>query len=301
MFNVKTPLFIISLILLLGVLFSNCSQVGESSYDSVYLDYNYQKLGYHFFEPDDQTSLHNDLREISGLAMVDDMTLTAVEDERGYLYLISAKDGRMMSKIKFGKRGDYEGVEVIGSKVYVMKSNGKLYSFDLTDNDQVEAQETETTFSSKNDVEGLAYNGQFLLIACKGSGDIDGNKVKGKGVYQYYLQSAKTVTNELVDIEKGDLEDFIKSRAFFNRIDDFDPSAIAVHPITHDIYILSADKVLVILTPEYQLKEVVKLDPRIYRQPEGMCFASDGTLFIANEGDGGRGRLIKLLFNTAKN
>lgn len=301
MFTLKIPLFIIGLILLLGVLFSNCGVVGESSYDSVYLDYNYQELGYQFFEPDEQTSLHNDLREISGLATVDDMTLAAVEDERGYLYLISAKDGRMKSKIKFGKRGDYEGVEVIGSKVYVMKSNGKLYSFDLTDDDQAQAQEIETAFSSKNDVEGLAHNGQFLLVVCKGSGDIEGNKVKGKGVYQYYLQSEKTVTNELMDIEKEDLEDFIKSRAFFNKIKDFDPSSIAVHPITKDIYILSADQVLVALTPEYQLKEVVKLDPKLYRQPEGMCFTSDGTMFISNEGDGGRGRLIKLLFNTAKN
>jgi uncharacterized protein YjiK len=37
----------------------------------------------------------------------------------------------------------------------------------------------------------------------------------------------------------------------------------------------------------------VALDPKLLRQPEGICFSPEGTLFIASEGDGKKGYLLQ--------
>jgi uncharacterized protein YjiK len=38
---------------------------------------------------------------------------------------------------------------------------------------------------------------------------------------------------------------------------------------------------------------MIKLNPKIFRQPEGICFSPDGTMYIASEGDGMEGTLLK--------
>ncbi|MEL6720372.1 MAG: SdiA-regulated domain-containing protein, partial [Bacteroidota bacterium] len=80
----------------------------------------------------------------------------------------------------------------------------------------------------------------------------------------------------------------------------FAPSAIAIHPITKDWYILSSvGKLLVVLDQEGNIQNVEKLSARLMKQPEGLCFDTNGDLFITSEGDGGKGRLFKYVFQRA--
>lgn len=260
------------------------------------MDYDHHKVPYKLYAPDEKYSLHYDLEEISGLSVFADHLL-AVEDEQGYVYVLKAENGDVERKIKFAKGGDYEGIEAIGNRVYVVKSNGDVFSFEMSDNGEVKAEEVDTDFSSNNDIEGLSASGERLLLACKGKGEIGDKSVKGKAVYEYDPRERKVAGKPLFHLEEEEIEAFIKDRNFFNKIHSFDPSAIAVHPLTSDIYWLSADKVLVVLSPDYQLKEVVRLDGGIYRQPEGICFAGDGTMYLSSEGDGARGKIFKLVIS----
>lgn len=63
------------------------------------------------------------------------------------------------------------------------------------------------------------------------------------------------------------------------------PSAAAVNPVTKDLYILNSTglQFLMIFSPAGEFKEVYKLDPVIYKQPEGMTFTPAGDLIISNE------------------
>ena len=262
------------------------------------MDYDQVKVPYKLYAPDEKYLLHNDLEEISGLSMLDNERLVAVEDERGYVYVLKAENGEMERKIKFAKGGDYEGVEVINNHIYVVKSNGEIFSFEISEKDEVAADEVDTGFSSRNDIEGLAVLGDQLLVACKGKGEINDEKVTGKAVYRFDTSEKKLITDVLFHLEEEELGKFIAGRKFFNKVKSFDPSAIAVHPLTSDIYWLSADKILVVLTANYQLKEVVRLDGGIYRQPEGICFAKDGTMYLSSEGDGARGRIFKINYRS---
>ncbi|UII34391.1 SdiA-regulated domain-containing protein [Fulvivirga ulvae] len=276
----------------------NCNSITNTAPDSVYMDYDHHKVPYKLYAPDEKYSLHYDLEEISGLALLNNERLVAVEDERGYVYVLKAQNGEVERKIKFAKGGDYEGVEVVGNYVYVVKSNGDIFSFQISDAEEVKADETDTDLSSSNNIEGLGVLDGKLLIACKGKGEINDKKVKGKAVYEYIIEEKKIANEPLFHIEEEQIEAFIKKRKFFNKIHGFDPSAIAVHPLNSDIYWLSADKVLVVLSPDFKLKEVVRLDGNIYRQLEGICFAPDGTMYLSSEGDGARGKIFKISYKS---
>lgn len=270
---------------------SRCNSISYEESDSLYMDYDQSKVPFAFYMPDKILELHRDLEEISGLSWFDNM-LWAVEDENGYLYGIDPATGSITQKVKFAKDGDYEGVELSDEKAFAIQSDGDLFRFSLMQQDEVPSVEIETDFSSRNNVEGLAIWNDKLLIACKGKGEIDDDDVKGKAVYLYDISKDKVEL--LFHFDEDDLEREVDDRKYFNKIHSFDPSGIAIDPITQDIYWLSADKVMVVLSSDFKIREVVPLSRKTYRQPEGICFDSQGTLYIASEGDGGEAKIFRL-------
>ena len=286
----------IAFLLFVASLSTNCNTFIANNTDSVYMDYNYEKLGYKLFKPAKKHFLNYDLEEISGLAYYKEGLLAAIEDEDGILYLIDAETGEIAKKIEFGDSGDYEGVEIIDNHVFVLDSDGDIFDFRLTENGEVDVDKEETDLSASNDTEGLGKIGNDLLIALKGSGDTDENNVDGKGIYHYRVFKRKIDEKEFLSIDEDELNEFISKRKYFNKVNDFDPSAIAIHPVTEDIYLLSADKVLVVFNREKEIKEVIRLNPVTYNQAEGICFAPDGTMYISSEGDGGKGKLMTIRY-----
>ncbi len=62
------------------------------------------------------------------------------------------------------------------------------------------------------------------------------------------------------------------------------PSGLAIHPISGNLYILSSPRKFLIEVKDYKtIKNVFSLDKSIFAQPEGICFAPDGTMYISNE------------------
>ncbi len=256
--------------------------------DPIYLDYDSLKVPYRLFKPDVVHRLHWDLEETSGLSYYQNNELISVEDERGKVYFINAGTGKISRKIKFGKGGDYEGVEVIGNTIWVMKSSGHFFSFNIGNEETTNPEVYESDFTTKNDLEGLGVVDGKLLIACKGDGNLSNMNKKGKGIYQ--LDDMKPIP--YLFVRQKELSSFVKGRKYFNTVKDFDPSGIAVHPLNKDIYILSADRILTVFNQNLELKEVVRLNHKIFQQPEGICFAPNGTLYISSEGDEDRGELF---------
>lgn len=265
--------------------------------DPKYMDYDLTKVPYKLFKPDKSNRLHWDLEEISGLSYYRENMLLAVEDESGNVYVLDANTGDKIEKVKFQKGGDYEGIEYDEENIWVMESNGNFYSFQISDGVAINVQKFESDFRSGNDLEGLSYVNGSLIVAAKGDGSIEGINEKGKGIYRI----REDLPEPLFFIEKVELEKFIKERVYFNKIADFDPSAIAVHPRSKDIYILSADHILVVYDNQLRLKEIVKLDKGIFTQPEGICFTPEGDMYISSEGNGDRGEIFQFKEPSSKN
>lgn len=274
-----------------ALLLFSCSLTGSQDRVDVYSDYDIELVPYSLYDPDVILKLHQDLEEISGLAYYKKDMLLAIEDESGNVYYLNADDGKVIKKRKFAKSGDYESIEIIGDTAYIMQSDGDLYSLPLEGEEY--AEKKETAFSSKNDMEGMGEWLDNLLVVTKQSGDAGGINTKGKGVYLINRHTAEVESKAFLEIPLKRLKRFVKDRKHFNVLNEFDPSGIAVHPITHDIYILSADKVLLVYSDKLEIKDMAKLNGKLMKQPEGICFSPDGTLFISSEGDGSRGRLLK--------
>ena len=280
-----------------------CNHQKQKKHDPEIIRLQAERLGYDLENPAERINLHSSLREISGLALVREGVLACVQDELGRVYFYDIIEKKIINNIKFARSGDYEGIELVDNRIYVVESNGTLYTFDLPTEDEkkVQANKIKTPLTLKNDVEGLGFlpDSDKLLIACKGQAGIDGAKVKGKAIYAYDLQENRFETQPFFSIRKSDITKFIKNNLdnyTIKKAPDFKPSGIAVHPETHKIYLLnSVGKLLLVLDEDGNIEDMAVLNPKTFRQPEGICFSPNGDLYIASEGVGGRGYI--LVFN----
>ena len=238
-------------------------------------------------DPDTIAVLPDDLEEISGLAVGPGGALLAVQDEDGLLFEIDPSTGAIVGRRPFYDEGDYEGVEAVGDDVWVVESDGDLYR--LAPGADV-AERTETGLGRRSDVEGLGLDPAtgHLLLACKEhpGGDLDGGRDGVRAIWAF-----DPATGTL-----GDEPAYVLPRAELDATGPpyFKPSAVAVHPTSGDLYVLSSvRKALVVVSSDGTLRAAIALPPRLYPQPEGIAFGADGTLTISNEGAGGSATLLR--------
>lgn len=275
----------------------------------IYLSETYDKFPYEIYEPDNTYELKDNLREISGLTYYSKNSVLCVNDEKGVIYKFNHKKKEVTKKYEFGRPGDYEGVEMVDSLVYVLRSDGKIYKVDQLKTKNINSVKRSTPLNAGNDTEGLGYDPSTnsLLVACKGS-PAHSNLYKGKkAVYEFSLDKnelSKT-PKYLIDLRQiRKILEFDAYSSFSVRLMEninpsegditFQPSAVAIHPITKNLYVVgSVGKILVVLSPKGEIQAIVKLKRKIFRQPEGICFAPDGTMFISNEGRGKKANILK--------
>lgn len=239
---------------------------------------------YRFSEPDVRVELPDVLSEISGLTVLPSGHLGAVQDERGTIYEVDPATGRIVDELSFFGSGDFEGIELTPDAVWTVRSDGDLYRVARAADGSVATEKTETALSSRNDVEGLAYDpaGDRLLLVCKedpGSG-LDGVRA----VYAFSLASRQLSARPVFTIPRSQID----------TDDAFKPSALAVHPATGHVYVLSSvRKAVAVLGADGALLTVRPLPEGLFPQPEGLAFTADGTLYISNEGPSGPATLLR--------
>jgi len=283
------------------------SIVAQDQY--VYYTSNGFELNYNVNKPDDKWKLPKNLREISGLSYLDNNHLACNQDEKGNIYVFELQTSEIINKIDFGKSGDYEGIEIIGDVAWLLKSNGTLFRVKRFLSKDPKVKEFNTQLKNKNDAEGLGYDPFTgnLLIACKGHPFLEEKPGKEfKAIYSFDIGTKKLniVPEFLITM------DSIKYYKNFNTMahlgmellayfDDakgdlsFQPSGIAVHPKTGNIYIIgSVGNLLLIFSRNGEILSMIDLRSKYHPQPEGICFSPDGTLYISNEGDDERGTIL---------
>lgn len=268
------------------------------------------KFKYDLERPHKTFELPTILKEISGLGMTaSGKHLVAIQDENGKLFYISKKKGEVTEKIDFYKDGDYEGVEVVGEDIYVVKSTGTIYQvINPMNPDRMDIEKYNDILEKENDVEGLGYDkkNNRLLVACKAkAGKGDDFKLK-KGIYTFDLATKKMTTSPVFVISLEDVQNYLDTKPILRELErieeffqpnesfTFSPSAIAIHPKTGNLYITSSvGKLLLILSEEGKILHIEKMHKSIHRQPEGLCFDEEGNLYIANEGKKGeKGKVL---------
>ena len=132
-----------------------------------------QEFTYDLDSPDRKLKLSDQLNEISGLEMVGDQQLAAIQDEKAIIYDLDAKTGKIKSDFDFGKNGDYEGISFFKDYFYVLRSDGSI----LRARKGKKTKEYDFSDSKDFDFEGICVDRvkNQLLVACKTHGDKDKN------------------------------------------------------------------------------------------------------------------------------
>jgi len=237
------------------------------------------------------------LDEISGISFYkgNSDTIYTEQDEQGKLYHLHLGD-KKARYARFGKAGDYEDIAIMNEMVVLLRSDGTLFSFPFNERNQEE-------IGDVKEWDGLLPNGEFeglcadaktnqLYVLCKRC-SID-EATGAITAYILQLQPGGSITqNGSASISLKTIEELAHEAT-----SKFHPSAFAKNPKTDQYYILSAvNKLLVIADKDWNVKEVYRLNPSIFRQPEGIAFDNKNNLYISNEGDElSAGNVLKFVF-----
>jgi len=226
-------------------------------------------------QPSHTLFLKKTLREISGISFHNNNQLVAINDEQGKLFVLTTASGKI-NTLSFGEKGDYEDIVRTSEGYYVLRSDGSLFLLDGR-NGKLLA-DYPLSFSKYTEFESIAYDQEQnrLLLFCKNCGQTE------PVVFGWAFNLNTHLLEEQPVIQIG--WDVFRRLAKDDTI-EFQPSAAAFHPITGKLYMLSSTaKLLAVCNREGQPESVVGLNPDLFQQPEGLCFAPNGDLFISNEG-----------------
>ncbi|GIV58308.1 MAG: hypothetical protein KatS3mg042_1221 [Rhodothermaceae bacterium] len=262
---------------------------------------------YAFDRPAAAFELSRALYEISGLTFLADSLLGAVQDEDGRLYLLDAATGKVVRDEKFAGDGDYEGVERVDRRVYVLRSDGALFEIEDWQASDYDVKKHRLDLPKGCDAEGLAHDParHRLLIACK---ERPGNDLEGhRAVYAFDLETERLRETPAYTIPLRAVAERLPERNALNRtlrrllspadLHVFKPSGLAIHPVTGRVYVLSSVlEALAVLEPDGTLEAVWPLPGDRLPQPEGIAFTPEGDLFLASEGHGGKATLLRFTY-----
>ena len=233
--------------------------------------------------------LPNKYREISGIWLLQGLnSLAFVQDEAIRIYQFDLSSEEITKYAKHGS-GDSEDIVILGDTAYILQAGKRPAIYKLADymDGSAQCNRYDLNLNEEYNPEGLCYDAKEnrLLIACKGS-PINGD-TKRK-IFSFDIKSEKQSNTPVFTL---DCQDFLDKDG-----DTFNPSGIAIHPISNDIYLIGAKgvKMIVCYGLDGRFKGAERLDKDLFNQPEGIAFSKPGELIISSEGKKGKKARIYL-------
>jgi uncharacterized protein YjiK len=238
--------------------------------------------------PKNTLLLKKPLREISGITYNTAGELAAINDEEGVLFFINPKNGTFRKQL-FGKKGDYEDIVQAGSEYFILKSNGDLHEVNAANGKEQAIYKN--AFPRFVEFESLCYDqkNEQLLLICKSCG----REEQFIHVWRFDLKTRTYIAEKSFSLSWSDIRKLAKDDTV-----ECLPSAASFHPLTGQLFIIaSLGKILLQCTPEGKLVAVHRTNPYVFPQPEGLCFAPNGDLYISNEGRQSKASILFFPYN----
>ena len=274
----KTIGFIIGLNLLVSV----CS--GETIFN-----YNLNRLDVH-------NNLPDCLNEVSGLTNIDSSHVACVQDEHGTVFIYNFIKGKIISQHSFNDTGDFEGIAYTGDSIYILRSDGRLTEWSNFKSGLINVKHYKLRLFTANN-EGLCHDKKYnrLLIAAK-SKPLDHDEKYERYIYSFDLFQKHLFEKPLYSInikrlakkaQEFNIPAYSTTKKGEKKPLNFRPSGLAIHPLSDNIYIISAtDRLLIVINRKGEVIHMKQLDSELFTKAEGITFLRDGTMVIANEAAG---------------
>ena len=248
---------------------------------------------YNFAQPFSD-KLDIEIKEISGIVWdTHNNQFIAHNDEKGTIFYLDRDTKEIIKKYAFSQaKGDYEDIAMVGSDVYVLRSDGALFRI-VTDSagTQKNFDVGKLELSGAKDFETLYYDHErkALIMLCKNCSVDDKQAVSA---YAYYPDSIGFDTKPLYTIDVNKVKE-LSPRATSR----LQPSAARIHPILKKLFILSsASNQLVIADTNGEVEAVYMLAQKLFPQAEGLTFKSNGDMYISNEAVSSKATLLKFVY-----
>lgn len=264
-------------------------------------------IPYNLKQEDQTIILPTELREVSGLTIIDSKTLACVQDEEGIVFIYDPKSETIKHKIHFAGPGDYEGLATVGKDLFVLRSDATLFHIHNYQSEKWSLDSIATGIPNK-DNEGLCFDpkNNQLLIGSK-SKIAKGAEFKNlRTIYAFDLEQNKLKSEPLYTYDINSIKDFavrhkieLPTRPGKKNPNEEEPalkfqlSAIYIHPESKLLYVLSAsDYYLFVFNPEGEIIHLEVLDPQKFNKAEGIAIMQNGDLYISNEGQSGDPKIL---------
>jgi len=252
-------------------------------------------VGYDFSRPE-KIFMKEELLEISGITFHHDNidSAFAINDEQGKLYFFKSLK-KKPGFARFGKQGDYEDIAIYKQRVFVLRSDGVLFSFsaDSIRNKEVISHRWEKLLP-KGEYESMSVNeaDNRLYVLCK---QCEKEKKYITGFEFELIGDSVNFVNSF-DIDTKSLREKYEMKFGFRA------SALAWNKSTKEWYILSSvNKLLLIADSGWDIKAVYQLNPKVFIQPEGIAFDANHNLYVSNEGNETRnGNVLRFMLHPEK-
>ncbi len=264
-------------------------------------------LSYNFDVPASSLVLPPVLHEISGLTIIDTTTIACIQDEDGILFLYDLKNNVLKQQFTFGLNGDYEGITRVKNTLYVLRSDGVLFEINNYHSGKLKVKTYGTGIPAVNN-EGLCYDSlnNRLLIGAKGKINKDAINKDKRFIYEFSLATKMLVKEPVFTFYTGQINAFAKNngitlpkrQAKTGKVIEtgfkLNTSEIGIHPLTKQLYVLSAtDHCLFMFNMNGSIEKVEPLNSVLFNKAEGLSFFPNGDLLVSNEGQMNKPTLLR--------
>lgn len=246
--------------------------------------------GYNLSEPDRVIKLPPVLHEVSGIAIIDSIYVACVQDENGIVFIVDARNGEVRDKFTFHLPGDYEGITRDARTLYVLRSDGVLFQI-LLNGFSGSLKKSFALGIPRHDNEGLCYDRKSnrLLIVPKHKPGKESENEGKHPAFGFDLRSESLLEKPVFGLDLKGIKKFADENNIEPAGNDskirVKPSAIGIHPVTNELYVLSAASgMLFVFDARGAIGHIEKLDKGIFNMPEGISFFENGDMLISNEG-----------------
>ena len=283
---------VLSLIVAVTLLATACDRKGEiSETEAAELENREKRLAARLAGLEDDTTgtgilarwvLPAELKEISGLALTASGNLLAHNDEQGRVFVIDPKRGVVTKQFMIGKgdlRGDFEGIAVNDSEIFMLVSNGLIYRFrEGGDGQSVGYTTIDTKLGRECEFEGIAIDPaeRLVLLPCK---NVSKKGPRGQLViYRWSLQGGPMQQPSMLTVPLSLL-------IGPNGWKSLHPSDMTIDPGSKNYVLIAAqEKAIVEITPGGDVVSSRPL-PEPSEQAEGIAITDEGILIISDEGN----------------
>jgi uncharacterized protein YjiK len=226
--------------------------------------------------------LPREMGEVSGLALTSDGRLLAHSDEWGQVYVIDPRGGALLKRFSIGATGgdtraDFEGITVVGERIFMVASNGMLYEFaEGADGEGVGFVVHDTRLGKECEFEGVAFDSAqgILVLPCK--------NVETRNLRDHLVLYRWRVTGR-ADSALAPLTIPLRNVIGSNAWKDVHPSDVTVDPATGNYVLIAAqEKALIEITALGEVVRAIPL-PGKHGQAEGVALTPDGILIVGDE------------------